>query len=60
VGFEPTIPVFERAKTVHVLYRAGTAIGLKGDTVGKIFSFGDEQQQIMHDVKSFSLLTKSI
>jgi hypothetical protein len=27
VGFEPTIPVFERAKTVHVLDRAATAIG---------------------------------
>jgi hypothetical protein len=28
VGFKPTIPVFERAKTVHALDRAGTAIGL--------------------------------
>jgi hypothetical protein len=27
VGFEPTIPMFERAKTVHVLYRAVTMIG---------------------------------
>jgi hypothetical protein len=27
VGFEPTIPVFERAKTVHALDRAVTAIG---------------------------------
>jgi hypothetical protein len=27
VGFEPTTPVFERAKTVHALYRAGTVIG---------------------------------
>jgi hypothetical protein len=27
VGFEPTIPVFERAKTVHVLDRAATVIG---------------------------------
>jgi hypothetical protein len=26
VGFEPTIPVLERAKTVHVLYRAATVI----------------------------------
>jgi hypothetical protein len=26
-GFEPTIPVFERAKTVHALDRAATAIG---------------------------------
>jgi hypothetical protein len=27
VGFEPTIPAFERAKTVHALYRAATVIG---------------------------------
>jgi hypothetical protein len=27
VGFEPTIPAFERAKTVHALDRATTAIG---------------------------------
>jgi hypothetical protein len=27
VGFEPTIAVFERAKTFHVLDRAATAIG---------------------------------
>jgi hypothetical protein len=28
VGFEPTIPVFERAKTVHASDRAATVIGL--------------------------------
>jgi hypothetical protein len=27
VGFEPTIPVFERAKTVRALERAATVIG---------------------------------
>jgi hypothetical protein len=27
VGFEPTIPVFERTKTVHALKRAATVIG---------------------------------
>jgi hypothetical protein len=27
VGFDPTIPVFERAKTFHVLDRAATVIG---------------------------------
>jgi hypothetical protein len=27
VGFEPTIPVFKRAKTVHALGRAATVIG---------------------------------
>jgi hypothetical protein len=28
VGFEPTIPVFERAKTVHASDRAATVIGI--------------------------------
>jgi hypothetical protein len=28
VGFEPTIPVFDRAKTVHTLDRAATLIGI--------------------------------
>jgi hypothetical protein len=28
VGFEPTIPAFERAKTIHALNRAATVIGL--------------------------------
>jgi hypothetical protein len=28
VGFEPTIPVFERAKTVHALYHATSVIGV--------------------------------
>jgi hypothetical protein len=27
VGFEPTIPVFDRAKAVHALDRATTVIG---------------------------------
>jgi hypothetical protein len=27
VGFEPTIPLFDRAKTVHALDRAATVIG---------------------------------
>jgi hypothetical protein len=29
VGFEPTIPVFEWAKTVHVLDRAASVIGFE-------------------------------
>jgi hypothetical protein len=29
VGFEPTIPVFERAKTVHASDRATTVIGIR-------------------------------
>jgi hypothetical protein len=35
MGFEPTIPVFERAKTVHTLDRAATVISLAFLTVGK-------------------------
>jgi hypothetical protein len=30
VGFEPTIPVFERAKTVHALDRVVTCVALIG------------------------------
>jgi hypothetical protein len=29
VGFEPTIPVFERAKTFHALDRAATVVSLR-------------------------------
>jgi hypothetical protein len=29
VQFEPTIPVFERTKTVHVLHRAASVIGAR-------------------------------
>jgi hypothetical protein len=29
VGFELTIPVFERSKTVHALDRAATLIGME-------------------------------
>jgi hypothetical protein len=30
VGFEPTIPVFERAKTIHALDLAASVIGRTG------------------------------
>jgi hypothetical protein len=33
VGFEPTIPAFERAKTVHALDRAATVIGIASSSV---------------------------
>jgi hypothetical protein len=36
VGFEPTIPVFERAKTVHALDSAATVIGNDHAKVNKI------------------------
>jgi hypothetical protein len=32
VGFEPTIPVFEREKTVHALDRAASVIGRMTDS----------------------------
>jgi hypothetical protein len=53
VGFESTIPVFERAKTVHALNRATTVIGgvytkdinlsavlieLKGEIMGRLLN----------------------
>jgi hypothetical protein len=37
VGFEPTIPVFERAKTVHALGRAATVIGIAYYGTSKAF-----------------------
>jgi hypothetical protein len=36
VVFEPTIPAFERAKTVHALDRATTVMGLNDLVKGKI------------------------
>jgi hypothetical protein len=36
VGFEPTIPVFERAKTVHALDLAATVISGKYNSKQKI------------------------
>jgi hypothetical protein len=36
VGFEPTITVLERAKTVHALDRATIVIGYQGH-YGKVF-----------------------
>jgi hypothetical protein len=35
VGFEPTIPALERAKTLHALDRATTVIGISGVSVLK-------------------------
>jgi hypothetical protein len=35
VGFEPMIPVFERAKTVHTCHRAATVIGTLTFTILK-------------------------
>jgi hypothetical protein len=45
VGFEPTIPVFERAKTVHTLDCAATVIGFPLNSISK-FVFVMETQRV--------------
>jgi hypothetical protein len=37
MGFEPTIPVFERANTVHALGRAATVIGRPHISIVKLW-----------------------
>jgi hypothetical protein len=42
VGFESTIPAFERAKTVHALDRAATVIGRRqiyGDSISNASTY---------------------
>jgi hypothetical protein len=39
VGFEPTIPVFVRAKTVHILDRAATVIGVTPCSLEYLLTF---------------------
>jgi hypothetical protein len=41
VGFEPTTPVFQRAKTVHALDRAATVIGKQTATFNKKYLVAD-------------------
>jgi hypothetical protein len=38
IWFEPTVPVFERAKTVHALNRAATVIGYEHTSASGITS----------------------
>jgi hypothetical protein len=40
VGFEPTIPLFERAKTVHALDRTTTVIGVEFFSLDKLVQSG--------------------
>jgi hypothetical protein len=42
VGFEPTIPAFEQAKTVHAIDRAATVISVSGKA-GKLLQFNTNQ-----------------
>jgi hypothetical protein len=46
VEFEPTIPVFERAKTVHALDRAATVIGLRSVGVTVAWCYASMEQNI--------------
>jgi hypothetical protein len=41
VGFVPTIPVFERAKTVHALDRTATVIGNSDNTGVELLAGGE-------------------
>jgi hypothetical protein len=66
VGFEPRIPVFEQAKTVHALARAATVIGHEdyvlnrlvgkgnmssGWEASKYIPFSNQQIQLTHHIK---------
>jgi hypothetical protein len=56
VGFEPKIPMLERAKTVHALDRATTVMGsLKGTTSLRRF-----RHYIIHDSIVVEAFIKSI
>jgi hypothetical protein len=50
VGFEPTIPALERAKTVHALDRAATVIG----------TYRLSQTVILCTVKQCSIFTRQL
>jgi hypothetical protein len=41
MGFEPTIPAFEKTKTVHALYRSATVAGQLYLRLRLIHSLGD-------------------
>jgi hypothetical protein len=41
MGFEPTIPAFERAKTVHALGRAATVIGRRSNYPSYLYKYVD-------------------
>jgi hypothetical protein len=47
VGFEPTTPVFGRAKTVHALDRMATVIGINGTTMTKVDFSGRTRKHLL-------------
>jgi hypothetical protein len=55
VGFESTIPVFERAKTVHALDRAATGIGNSG-TLQNLTSTFDKRKQIASKAENLTAI----
>jgi hypothetical protein len=55
VRFEPTIPAFERAKTVHALDRAATVIGLLLKYIGLIMKRIDSDRDVLIDL--FSIIS---
>jgi hypothetical protein len=63
VGFQPTIPVFERARTVHALDRASTAIGkdsLTSITLKQAHIYVCPPSFVKSDMKSILLLITQI
>jgi hypothetical protein len=55
MGFEPTIPVFERPKTVHALDRAATVIGFK-DLLQKNWSYSTVPMVLQRSVMTVEVL----
>jgi hypothetical protein len=51
MGFEPTIPVFERAKTVHDLDRTATVIGIITSTFRKSALFRPSAEPNARDIR---------
>jgi hypothetical protein len=50
VGFEPTIPAFEKAKTVHASDRAATVIGILSKIRPKIWKPDDYLKKVLSRV----------
>jgi hypothetical protein len=56
VGFEPTIPAFERAKTVHALDRAATVIGEMGSVEGLSHKYYAEREWAKCDLETLKAI----
>jgi hypothetical protein len=60
VGFEPKIPVSERAKTVRALDRAVTVIGFHGKYWSENFKGRDNLKELGTDKKNMKIYLKAI